>query len=67
MTGMGRYFLYAENIINGRTTAVGTVHLESSSHFEIREKQILRVFEILNKYDQSYLMGDFNLDGYSEQ
>jgi len=66
ITGMGRYLLYATFEVNGQSAAVATVHLESLSNQEFRKDQLAVKFRELEPYPIAFIMGDFNLYGYSE-
>ena len=47
-----------------RTTAVATSHFESNEHnHEARCEQIELAYKELEKYQESFLCGDFNYDG----
>jgi tyrosyl-DNA phosphodiesterase 2 len=58
---MERGLLLGTFKLNGKQTAVATVHLESWQRSEpFRKKQLEQIFLSLAQYDQVFLMGDFN-------
>lgn len=58
---MGRYLLTAEFNINGQMLLVATTHLESLRHSEkIRSVQLNEIFSLLNRSENSLLLGDLN-------
>ncbi|HEU4328226.1 MAG TPA: endonuclease/exonuclease/phosphatase family protein [Roseiflexaceae bacterium] len=57
----GRHLLVAELDLNGQTTAVATVHLESGrASAGLRGAQLAAIFPALDSAPQALLMGDFN-------
>ncbi|TNE50174.1 MAG: hypothetical protein EP343_09595 [Deltaproteobacteria bacterium] len=62
-----RAALFAELKVNGRSLAVATTHMESPlEDGPIRARQLDRMFQLLKKYDDAVLLGDFNF-GDGEQ
>lgn len=62
-TGMDRSLLVCDISIAGETASIGTVHLESLSHRQLREDQMDIIFPALAKSPHSMLVGDFNFSG----
>jgi tyrosyl-DNA phosphodiesterase 2 len=60
---MGRMLLAGTFTINNEDISVGTVHLESLDETFRRKMQLQIIFDVLEKTEQSVLMGDFNFDG----
>jgi len=65
-TKMGRSLIFAELIINGIPTVVGTVHLESLGNGQLRQTQLDLCFSEFKNFELAFLMGDFNFDWESE-
>lgn len=65
-TDMDRKLLVCEININNdiEKIAVGNVHLESLNSHKLRMRQLKQCNEILNSYNNSIIMGDFNCCSY---
>jgi endonuclease/exonuclease/phosphatase family metal-dependent hydrolase len=65
-TDMDRKLLVCEININNELekVAIGNVHLESLNSHKLRMRQLKMCNEILNSYNNSIIMGDFNCCSY---
>lgn len=61
-TRLGRGFLQAQLMVNGRQLVVCAVHLESGkAASRLRARQLHRVFDALSTFDDVLILGDFNM------
>lgn len=58
----GRNLLLTTFVVNGQSIAVGNAHLESLNNHNVREAQLKISYSALEKFDISFLVGDFNFD-----
>ena len=59
---MNRFLLLCETYFNKKPFLLATSHFESLNSSKIRKEQLKFTIDILNKSENSILMGDFNFD-----